>query len=44
MHSLAENTSGSVYGWGSNSSGQLGNGTTTVAITPTLVTGVTAQH
>jgi alpha-tubulin suppressor-like RCC1 family protein len=44
VHSLAENTGGSVYGWGSNSYGQLGNGTTTVAITPTLVTGVTAVH
>lgn len=44
VHSLAENISGSVYGWGNNSYGQLGNGTTTVAITPTVVTGVTAVH
>jgi hypothetical protein len=44
VHSLAETTDGSVYGWGSNSNGQLGNGTTTAAITPTLVTGVIAKH
>jgi len=45
VHSLAEKTAnGSVYAWGSNSYGQLGNGTTTVAITPTPVTGVTAKH
>lgn len=44
VHSLAETTNGSVYGWGSNSYAQLGNGTTTVAIRPTPVTGVTAVH
>lgn len=44
VHSLAETIDGSVYGWGSNSLGQLGNGTTTVAIEPTLVPGVTAEH
>ncbi len=44
VHSLAETTSGSVYGWGSNAWGQLGNGTTTVANTPTQVPGVTAVH
>lgn len=44
VHSLAETTNGSVYGWGSNSYAQLGNGTTTVAAKPTPVTGVTAVH
>lgn len=36
VHSLAETINGSVYGWGSNAEGQLGNGTTTVATEPTL--------
>ncbi len=31
VHSLAETISGSVWGWGDNSGGELGNGTTTVA-------------
>lgn len=31
VHSLAETINGSVYGWGDNSAGELGNGTTTVA-------------
>jgi alpha-tubulin suppressor-like RCC1 family protein len=44
VHCLAEVISGSVYGWGSNTAGQLGNGSTTVAVRPTLVTGVTAEH
>lgn len=43
-HSLAETINGSVFGWGRNAEGELGNGTTTVAIRPTLVPGFTAEH
>jgi alpha-tubulin suppressor-like RCC1 family protein len=44
VHSLAETINGNIYGWGSNSYGQLGNGTTTVATKPTLTPGITAEH
>lgn len=36
-HVLAINSSGALYGWGSNSSYQLGNGTTTDIELPTLL-------
>ncbi len=44
-HSLAIGSNGTVYTWGSNSSGQLGNGTTNESDSPaaiTLASGVTA--
>ena len=44
VHSLAETINGNVYGWGSNSYGQLGNGTTNVATEPTQVPNLTAEH
>lgn len=44
VHSLAEEISGNVYGWGNNSYGQLGDGSTIVATEPTQATGVTAEH
>ena len=44
VHSLAETISGGVWGWGDNSGGELGNGTTTMATEPVLATGVTAEH
>jgi len=37
-HVLAINASGALYGWGSNSSYQLGNGTTTLSRSPVKVT------
>jgi alpha-tubulin suppressor-like RCC1 family protein len=37
-HSLAVTTNGRVYAWGSNGSGQLGDGTTRQRNTPTLIT------
>ncbi len=36
-HSLAVTSTGAVYAWGSNSSGQLGDGTVTKRISPVLV-------
>ena len=39
LHSLAL-VNGDVYAWGFNSSGQLGNGTTTTSATPILVSGI----
>jgi RHS repeat-associated protein len=39
-HSLGLNTSGSVLGWGYNSSGQLGDSTTQSRIVPVLAQGV----
>ena len=44
-HSLAAKSDGSVYGWGNNSGGQIGDGTTTARSVPTQVpdlAGVTA--
>ena len=38
-HALAVTSSGALYAWGSNSSGQLGDGTTTNRPTPTLISG-----
>ncbi len=40
-HSLAVTTDGSVWAWGYNSNGQLGNGTTTNSYVPTRVSGLT---
>jgi len=37
-HSFAVTTNGRVYAWGRNLFGQLGNGTTTDRISPTLIT------
>ncbi len=37
-HALALTTNGTVYAWGLNSSGQLGNGTLTSSSTPILIT------
>jgi alpha-tubulin suppressor-like RCC1 family protein len=39
MHSLARTSSGAVYAWGQNDRGEVGNGSTTNATTPTLITG-----
>ena len=40
-HSLALKADGTVWAWGRNSSGELGNGTTTDRTTPVQVTGLT---
>jgi RHS repeat-associated protein len=40
VHSLAAKTDGSAWAWGSNTYGQLGNGTTTVATKPVPVSGL----
>jgi alpha-tubulin suppressor-like RCC1 family protein len=41
LHSLAVRADGSVLAWGSNTYGQLGDGTTVVRATPVLVHGLT---
>jgi alpha-tubulin suppressor-like RCC1 family protein len=41
-HSLAVTKDGTVYSWGENRYGQLGDGTTTNRLTPVLVRGVTS--
>jgi len=38
-HSLAVKADGTVWGWGSNGNGQLGDGTSSDRLTPTQVTG-----
>ncbi len=40
-HSLGLKNDDTVWAWGNNSSGQLGNGTTTASSTPVQVTGLT---
>jgi alpha-tubulin suppressor-like RCC1 family protein len=44
VHSLAETTDGTVWAWGGNSAGELGDGSTIPAAEPEPVTGVTAEH
>jgi alpha-tubulin suppressor-like RCC1 family protein len=39
-HSLALTSTGDVYAWGGNGSGQVGNGTQTMATVPVLVAGL----
>ena len=41
-HSIAVKTDGTVWTWGGNGAGQLGNGTTAKNTTPTQVSGLTA--
>src|SRR5438270_12501659 len=41
-HSLALSSTGTVYAWGSNAYGQLGDGTTTQRTTPIQASGLTA--
>jgi alpha-tubulin suppressor-like RCC1 family protein len=36
-HTCATRTTGSLWCWGSNSYGQLGDGTTTTRLTPTRI-------
>jgi alpha-tubulin suppressor-like RCC1 family protein len=40
-HGLALKTDGTVWGWGTNATGQLGNGTTTAATSPVQASGLT---
>ncbi|HEY7371799.1 MAG TPA: RCC1 domain-containing protein [Polyangia bacterium] len=40
FHTCAATADGAVSCWGSNDSGQLGDGTTTARLAPTTVTGV----
>jgi alpha-tubulin suppressor-like RCC1 family protein len=39
-HAVAMKTDGTVWAWGSNNNGQLGNGTTTGSVTPVQVSGI----
>ena len=42
-HTVAVKQDGTVWAWGNNSYGQLGNGTTTVRITPVQVSGLSTN-
>src|SRR5262249_26296470 len=42
-HSLAMTMGGAVWAWGSNSSGQLGDGTTTGKTSPALLAGINGR-
>lgn len=44
VHSLAETTDGTVWAWGDNSAGELGDGTAIPSAVPEAVAGVTAEH
>ena len=39
-HAVVMKTDGTVWAWGNNSNGQLGNGTTTLSATPVQVSGM----
>jgi hypothetical protein len=43
FHSLALLSNGTVWAWGSNSNGQLGNGTTISSVVPVQVSGLTGM-
>jgi alpha-tubulin suppressor-like RCC1 family protein len=42
FHVCSVGTNGSVHCWGSNTAGQLGNGTTSSSVSPVLVSGLSA--
>src|SRR5204862_1777508 len=41
-HTIARKTDGTVWAWGNNGDGQVGDGTTTIRTTPVLVSGLTS--